>query len=547
MYTAHFGLTEAPFSLTPDPRYLYMSDRHREALAHLLYGIGQGGGFVQLTGEVGTGKTTVCRCLLEQLPPRVDVALVLNPRLTSVELLATVCDELKIAYPPGATIKTLVDALYRYLLEAHERGRSTVLIIDEAQDLAPDVLEEVRLLTNLETSTQKLLQVILIGQPELAPLLDRPGLRQVAQRVTARYHLTPLSRAETRAYIRHRLEVAGGSGSLFPEVAIREIHRLSRGVPRLINVISDRALLGAYVEDERRADARTVRRAGAEVLWGGARPSPLARAGAVAVVLLAAAAIGAAAVLLISPPRDLTARVGRLSGPDRAPAVPASAWPPDATRGMPGAAGVTLEGALRDRASAGNRAAALATLYRRWRPEARDSGGVLACEAGRLQELGCLARTGTWRTLRRLNLPAVLELALPGGERRHAALLALGANTATLDVGGRGLTVPLHELDRYWEGHFVVLWQLPPIESRVMAPGVRGPDVEWLRRRLAEVQGSPVEAASEGVFDGALLSRVAAFQRSRSLVADGIVGAETLIELMAGTGPGVPTLVPARP
>ncbi|MBI2466962.1 MAG: AAA family ATPase [Candidatus Rokubacteria bacterium] len=547
MYTAHFGLTEAPFSLTPDPRYLYMSERHREALAHLLYGIGQGGGFVQLTGEVGTGKTTVCRCLLEQLPPHVDVALVLNPRLTSLELLATVCDELKIAYPPGATIKTLVDALYRHLLEAHERGRRTVLVIDEAQDLAPEVLEEIRLLTNLETSTEKLLQVILIGQPELVSLLDRPGLRQVAQRVTARYHLTPLSRAETRAYIRHRLEVAGGSGSLFTEAAVREIYRLSRGVPRLINVICDRTLLGAYVEDERRPDARTVRQAGAEVLWGGARRSRLARVGTVAAVLLAAAAIGAGAVLPVSPPRALTALIGRVSGPDRAPAVPASAWPADATRGTPGAAGVTLEGALRDPAPAGQRAAALATLYRRWRPEARDSEGVLACEAGRLRELGCLARTGTWKTLRRLNLPVVLELVLPGGEQRYATLLALETNTAALDVGGRGLTVPLHEVDRYWEGGFLVLWQRPPIESRVMAPGVRGPDVEWLRRRLVEVQGSPAESASEGAFDGALRSRVVAFQRSRSLVPDGVVGAETLIELMAGTAPGVPTLLPARP
>jgi len=199
MYLSHFGLREPPFSITPDPRFLYMSARHREALAHLVYGVGEHGGFVQLSGEVGTGKTSVCRCLLEQLPSQVDVALVLNPRLSPVELLAAVCDELRIAYPAGTTSpKELVDRLYRHLLEAHSRGRRTVLIVDEAQNLAPEVLEEVRLLTNLETTREKLLQVILIGQPELAALLEQPKLRQLAQRVTARYHLEPLSRAETR-------------------------------------------------------------------------------------------------------------------------------------------------------------------------------------------------------------------------------------------------------------------------------------------------------------------------------------------------------------
>ena len=216
MYLSHFGLREPPFSITPDPRFLYMSARHREALAHLVYGVGEHGGFVQLTGEVGTGKTSVCRCLLEQLPAHVDLALVLNPRLSPVELLATVCDELRIPYPAGTTsAKELVDRLHRHLLEAHTGGRRTVLIVDEAQNLSPEVLEEVRLLTNLETAREKLLQVILIGQPELAAILDQPKLRQLAQRVTARYHLEPLSRAETRAYVRHRLAVAGRGRAVF--------------------------------------------------------------------------------------------------------------------------------------------------------------------------------------------------------------------------------------------------------------------------------------------------------------------------------------------
>ena len=247
MYASYFGLAERPFSLAPDPRYLYLSDPHREALAHLLYGIGGGGSFVLLTGEVGTGKTTVCRALLEQLPPDVDVAMIFNPRLTSVELLAAACDELRVAYPAGTTsLKVLVDTLSHALLEAHGRGRRTVLIIDEAQSLSGAVLEEIRLLTNLETTRDKLLQVVLIGQPELSAILARPDLRQLAQRITARYHLRPFTAEETRAYVQHRMEVAGQRQPIFATRAIRVAHRRSRGVPRLLNTICDRALLGAY-------------------------------------------------------------------------------------------------------------------------------------------------------------------------------------------------------------------------------------------------------------------------------------------------------------
>jgi general secretion pathway protein A len=273
MYASYFGLKEPPFSITPDPRYLYMTDRHREALAHLLYGVGEGGGFVQLTGEVGTGKTTLCRCLLEQLPAHVDVALILNPRVTSGELLAAVCDELSIAYPRDtASVKDLVDLLYRYLLDAHARGRRTVLIVDEAQELPADVLEQIRLLTNLETTRDKLLQIILIGQPELIQILEREDLRQLAQRITARYHLDPFSDEETRSYVRHRLNVAGRTRGLFTERAIKRVHRESGGVPRLVNVICDRALLGAYAFDRRYVDERMVARAAAEVR--GRRASP---------------------------------------------------------------------------------------------------------------------------------------------------------------------------------------------------------------------------------------------------------------------------------
>lgn len=247
MYTAYFGLKEKPFSIAPDPQYLFMSDRHREALAHLTYGLGDAGGFVLLTGEVGTGKTTVSRCLMERLPENTQAAFILNPTLSSHELLATICDELKIRYrKTGATLKTLTDKIQDKLLKNHKENTNTLLIIDEAQHLQPEVLEQLRLLTNLETNTKKLLQVILIGQPELQVLLKRRDLRQLAQRITARYHLLPLNQQEVAQYIKHRLSIAEGVRALFSIQAMNTIHRICDGIPRLINLVCERSLLNAY-------------------------------------------------------------------------------------------------------------------------------------------------------------------------------------------------------------------------------------------------------------------------------------------------------------
>src|SRR5580698_214785 len=290
MYLSFFGLNEKPFAITPDPRYLYLSERHAEALAHLLYGVTEAGGFVQLTGEVDTGKTTIVRSLLPQTPRNAEIALILNPRMTAPEFLLTICEELGIGVQDSATnsLKDLVDILSQYLLRAHGGGKRVVLVVDEAQNLAPEVLEQVRLLTNLETNTQKLLQIILIGQPELRELLDRNELRQLAQRITGRYHLNPLSREETTAYVRHRLRVAGAISDIFTPAALREAHRLSRGVPRLINVLCDRALLGAYTQDRHQVGASFVRRGAMEVfgrqLWPWWLPWSIGAATAVVVL-----------------------------------------------------------------------------------------------------------------------------------------------------------------------------------------------------------------------------------------------------------------------
>ena len=266
MYPKYFGLKEPSFSIAPDPHYLFLSEQHKEALAHLLYGAGESGGFVLLTGEVGTGKTTVCRAFLEQLPEGVDVALILNPAMTANELLLSICDEFRVPVPEGErSVKLLVDLLNGYLLESHANGRRPVLMIDEAQNLRPKVLEQVRLLTNLETTKHKLLQIFLVGQPELRRLLEREGLRQINQRITARFHLRPLSLDETGDYIRHRVAVAGVDRPLFTAGAVRRIHKVSGGVPRVINILCDRALLGACVTRANQVTPAIVAKAAREV------------------------------------------------------------------------------------------------------------------------------------------------------------------------------------------------------------------------------------------------------------------------------------------
>jgi general secretion pathway protein A len=275
MYTSHFGLREKPFSLTPDPRFLFLSSSHREALAHVLYGIEQGEGFIAVSGEVGTGKTTLCRTLLERLGSETEVAFIFDPLLTPDELLRSVCSEFGLLVTQRSRAE-LADSLNRFLLDANRDGRRVLLIVDEAQNLPVETLEQIRLLSNLETSTAKLIQIILFGQPELDEMLERPELRQLRQRITVRWRLDALARGEARDYVRHRIRVAaGGERELFTQSALREIDRRARGIPRLVNLLADRALLAGYADGATRVDRPQVDRAAREILRARSQRRPV--------------------------------------------------------------------------------------------------------------------------------------------------------------------------------------------------------------------------------------------------------------------------------
>ncbi len=561
MYRAYFNLNENPFAISPDPRYLYLSERHREGLTHLLYGMGEGGGFVQLTGEVGTGKTLLYRSVLERVPEQVDVALIINPKQSAQELIANICDELRVIYPYGSHS---VKALNQHLLRAHAEGRRTVLIIDEAQDLEVDVLEQIRLLTNLETNRQKLLQIILVGQPELKTLLALPELRQLAQRITARYDLTPLNIEETAAYIQHRLKTAGATRPIFTPGAMKTIHRLSGGVPRLINTIAERSLLGAYAEQKQEVDSAMARRAAAEVKGERGHRRPLWFALAAAASLLVAgfafwhftgafrssppvaAVDGAPTDKRISQVADLTTQKPAPTNTHEEKALadfsPESLPPPAATtptgKDSPPFPQLLTSGALQT-----DSATAFTTLFRYWKEDYGELPGQTACDRATAAGLRCIFGRGTWNNLKLFNRPAVVELIDPLGRRHHLTVSHMDEGMVTFDVGGVPYRVSRETLEPLWFGAYLLLWRPPPLQHSVLRKGMKGSDVVWLRNILNKALKTPDPNPERTVYDDVLAARVQRFQSTHGLPADGVAGRQTLIALNGAVAdPSTPLL-----
>ena len=548
MYTQFFGLREKPFSITPDPRYLYMSQRHADALAHLIYGISQSGGFIQLTGEVGTGKTTLVRSPFEQLPDEADVAVILNPELTTQDFLIAISEELGVVPPPDCSTKALVDGLNAYLLEAHARGRRTVLIVDEAQNLGTDVLEQVRLLTNLETPKQKLLQIILIGQPELRELLSREDMRQLAQRVTGRYHLEPLSQEDTSKYVEHRMKVAGASGQIFLPAAIREIYRWSKGVPRLINVVADRALLAGYTQDTRTVDKRLVRRAAREVYGDRFVPVWQRRlAGMVAIAGIALLTVGLSLWLTMES-RVLPEPQPAVGSPTTGVTVLAEAAEIVAIEdfGIPESANRLLGDLLTDPSIPKDTDTAFRTLFGLWGADYRP-GEDTACEQAEAQSLRCWFQKGSISHVERLNRPAILSLIGTDGEQHQIVVNSLEGDTASLAMGNQSYDVSLTDLSRYWYGDHLMLWRPGSPLGNDLTPGMEDEGVRWLRESLASIRGEPDMGSPPEFYDAGLEERVREYQRDRRLTVDGIVGTQTQIVINTDLRvPGTPFLSQAH-
>ena len=520
MYTEYFGLQDAPFSIAPNPQYLYMSKRHRDALAHLRYGVQSDGGFILLTGEVGTGKTTLCRCLLEQVPTDVEIAFVLNPRLTAIELLATICDEFSISYPAQATLKTLVDKLNTFLLACHANHRRSVLIIDEAQNLSRDLLEQLRLLTNLETNERKLLQIILLGQPELLDMLDERNLRQFSQRITARFHLEALDKNETEDYVAHRLAIAGCEQPLFTKRANGRIYHLSRGIPRVINLICDRSLLGAYAEDKKQVSAAIVNRAATEVL-GGVRAGRRRRLTMIAAGVLLCASVGLwIADQLVNPSANVVAGFPKLDAAPRS-AVPRLALPQMSSPEIIGHS--QINNAYHD-------------LFVLWGTAFEDKS-TDPCELAQTIGLRCHQQTANLTQLKELNRPVIVSL-----DDSFVTLSSINGDVFTLFAAENQFDLTENQFSEKYSGVVNMLWRMPPAYEAPLKVHDKGAAVDWLVVQLSVIEGDspPIEAGF--VYNDVIESRVRSFQSSVGLTPNGVVDALTWIHINSVEAISIPTL-----
>ena len=531
MYQQYFALTELPFSIVPNSRFVYQSRRHKEAIFQIQAGLGEGGGFAMLTGEVGTGKTTIARSILNTLAESTRAGLILNPTFSDIELLEAVCDEFELSYAPNSSLKQLNQLIHKFLLDNHSQGIQTLLVIDEAQHLSADVLEQLRLLTNLETESQKLLKVLLIGQPELQHKLQMPQLRQLAQRVTGRYHLLPLSADETRDYVRFRLTLAGGSPELFSATAIKYIARHTQGIPRLINLVCDACLKRAYANGEPQPTNATVQATCDEVMsfqTASVQPSRKKVAGkesAVAKTIVAlAVACGLSVAAYVVTPKLLAPTFSQLlqqefpqvENVERIETV----FPPS----------------LKQRLSQpANQEQALAALYKVWGYRASVLDQL--CLDNREGLFRCAVEQGNLSQLAESNTPVVLSLDIDG-QPRFAVLYALSATKVQLLVNDELIEFERQWLEEIWHGEYRHIWK--GYWDETLKPGMQGQQVALLDKHLSQLLG---QAESDSpMFDQQLKNKVELFQRWQGLSVDGIAGQKTLRLLETLSQPGAPTL-----
>jgi general secretion pathway protein A len=568
MYLEYFALNEFPFSIAPDPKYLFLSERHKEALAHLLYGVRGQGGFILLTGEVGTGKTTVCRSFLEQLPEATDVAYIVNPKLSARELLAAICDELKIndkVLKNLCTVKNYTDAINQYLLSAHAKGRHTVLIIDEAQNLSVDVLEQIRLLTNLETSEKKLLQIVLLGQPELKELVAKPVLRQLSQRITARYHLGPLERSEVKAYIRLRLNVAGRLAPLFSDAAIQKVYRLSRGIPRLINLICDRSLLAAYAGEYSEVTPALVKSAAKEAMGEVSVQQRLSLPSWVTSGLLLGVAAGVTTIVIAMVLKGLYTPAESLVPVDGSQAnvtVKGEVLRQPVAEKTPS----TLEQVKRDSAEVRTQVSSSledttspiaimlsasslpedlhSALLKRWHIEAAPAQLTTKrafCNLASTNGLQCTEMIGSWRQVIDIDHPAILSLRLPEYGQRDVLLLSIHGDIAELGGPLGSVSVPVKPLQDFWYGEFRFIWKVPPYRSERIVPGQVVDKDKWVIGAMDVIRAyykrNDASVYAKWPHKDSLVNRdnikeqVRFFQAAHGLMADGIVGEMTELQM----------------
>ena len=540
MYQDHFNLSREPFSIAPDPEFLFLSESHNEALSHLLYGLSHGG-FVLISGEVGTGKTTILRNLLKSIPSQMDVAFILNPRLTVIELLETVCEEFGLdpSMHNSQTVKGYVDLLSSFLRDNNTRDRSAVLIIDEAQNLSTSVLEQIRLLTNIETDSRKLLQIILIGQPELEEMLSRSELRQLAQRITARYRLEPLNKKETKTYIEHRLRVAGTDTTIFKDTAINTIFKTTKGIPRLINLVCDRALLGAYALDLNEVNSSLIRQSRKEVFG----ISPTNKKTILPILLMTTAVILAASVFFLYNPSKTSSK------------DPALANNPIATENKKTGSFVkrvntsettnswnNLKKQISQEDGEQGRLDAYSELFKIWGVDNQSRLSPNPCETALNLRFRCLKRNGSWSEIDVLNTPVILELWINFDRPQYALLKRKTEFIYYLSISGQEIPVSRQNLKESWFGSYEILWKPPPGYTETLSLGDEHPNIAWLKTLLTKQYNHLFRNNDLPVYNQELLTIIEKFQRDSDLLVDGVIGPLTWIKLSDYLGIEKPSL-----